>query len=80
MAKRRARHPQLGDPETGLMSAEELETHRELQYLRAVGISQAHRRRGKRRRIQPVNKNQQELQAWAETRADKLDAVRRGEV
>ena len=57
------------------MSDEELVIHRELQALRAAGISASHRRRGKRRRIKPVNRNQAELQDWSETRQDKLDGT-----
>lgn len=57
------------------MTAEELQVHRELQALRAAGISASHRRRGKRRRIKPTNKNASELAQWNETRQDKLDAT-----
>ena len=57
------------------MTDEELAVHRELQALRAAGIAGSHRRRGKRRRVKPVNKNARELSEWSETRQDKLDAT-----
>lgn len=58
------------------MTDEELSIHRELQLLRAAGIAGSHRRRGKRRRIKPVNKNAHALAGWVDTRHDKLDAIR----
>mgnify|MGYP001559834762 CR=1 FL=1 len=58
------------------MTDEELSIHRELQLLRAAGIAGSHRRRGKRRRIKPVNKDARELAGWVDTRHDKLDAIR----
>ena len=59
------------------LSAEELEVHRELQALRAAGISASHRRRGKRRNVKPTNKSAADLAGWVDTRFDKLDATPR---
>jgi len=58
------------------MSDEELAIHRELQLLRAAGIAGSHRRRGKRRRIKPVNKDARDLAQWVDARHTKLDAIR----
>ncbi len=73
--RRKKRRPSLGD-ENGVMDEEMLVAHRELQSLRASGIAGAHRRRGKRRRLKPTNKNAEELAAWVQTRHNKLEDVR----
>jgi hypothetical protein len=53
---------------------EALEAHRELQLLRAAGVSASHRRR--KRRPKPTNKSAAELRQWVKVRNDKLDEHR----
>ena len=56
-----------------MMSDQELREHRELQLLRAAGVSASHRRR--KRRPKPVRQSALELRDWVRVRADKLDEL-----
>ena len=57
------------------MTAEALREHRELQLLRASGVSLMARKPG-RRRPKPVNRTYDQLSDWVIERHDKMDAIR----
>lgn len=65
------RRPSLGDSETGKMTPEQLEAHRELQFLRAAGTLGS-ARRVHRRPKHGDGKSREELADWVGERAVKL--------